>query len=698
MNIISHELYKLTHTKMFVLVAVCALLLNIYISCSQNFGLYCPAKEYKEYYKVVDGLTFQEAYDKTVARRDNLFRGWDAGKWEIRMMMSAQLEQLKAVGTYRSYLQSIDDTAASMTAVSIFADPDSFAYRNIVKTPSAYDNVRSIHPIFAPSNGVLLAIDNVSSDILLLFIIFTAVMVIFYKDRESKIVGLVKPLRYGRTRLALSKTAAVFSVCLVCGGVFFLTNLLLGSARYGLGDLSRPAQSLKGYLGCNLKISVRQLLGLVFIYKILAMFVCALISQSLFIRLRNITAYFILLTVGGVETALYLVISGTSYLSPLKQINLAAFVNSSHLFVTYTNINLFGYPINLIGTTTSVIIALIAFLILLTVRLYENISISEIKKSRKRLIKIKPPKKLFAYSIHKSFVMHKGAVILLAALAFMLYSEHNYRRPYSSLDNFYHGYAAEAYSKNSSAEVYDYMKSTSEQLAEEYKVAMTGKSSDNDYWTKRNAFEKLLRQYNTAMEVTGGRNIQKYMYYTTGWDELFGVNGFKSDYKLGLVAILGICFAISPLIAYDNRARIGFLLYATKSGRRTYFWHNAVCTAIFSLLISLAVYIPHYVQMILTYGSQGLFEPVSAISGYAKLGGVTVLGYLIMLTVYRIISLTVFSEVVLLISYKSKSPTTATVVTLASFALPIVVYLAGANVIRWICWWVSGNREIMGAM
>ena len=693
--IFRNEIYKLTHTKMFVLVAACAVLLNIYISCSQTFGMYCPAREYKEYYALAEGKTFEQAYDYSVARRDNMFGGWEAGKWEIRQMMNREIEQLKAVGTYHQYLQSIDDAAATMTSVSIFADPDSFAYRNIVKTPAAYDSVRSIQPVFAPSNGVLLAIENTPSDILLLFIIFTAVTVIFYKDRECGIVGLVKPLRYGRTRLALSKTAAVFAVCLVCGGGFFLLNLWIGSVRFGLGDLSRPAQSLKGFLGCNLRISVRQLMALIFIYKILAMFVCALIAQSLFIRLKNTTSYFILLLAGGVETALYLLIGETSVLSPIKQINLAAFINSAHLFKTYANINLFGFPINLLGTTTATVAILTAVLIFLTVRLYNNISISEIKKTHRKLIKIKPPKRLFAYSMHKLFILHKGVLILIAVLAFSLYSEYNYVRPYSSSDNYYRAYASEAYSKQSPAEVYNYMSATAAELAEGYKTAMSGGLTSNEYWSKRSGFEKLVNQYNNAVSLSA-RDVSKFMYYTTGWEELFGVNGFKTDYKLGLVAILGICLAISPLIAYDNRARIGFLLYTTKAGKRTYFEHNAAVAAIFTLLICLAVYVPHYVEMILTYGSQGLFEPVSAISAYAKLGGLSVFGYLILLTFYRIISLTAFAELTLLISYKCKSPTTATIITLAAFALPIVIYLAGADFMQWLCWRVSGNREIMG--
>ncbi len=687
------EIYKLLHTKMFLFVAICALILNVYISASQNFGFYCPAKEYKEYYARAEGKTFQEAYDYTIARRDNMFAGWDNGKWAVRSMMSTQLEQLKAVGTYHQYLKTIDDTAASMTAVSIFADPDSFAYRNIVRTPHAYDSVRSVQPVFAPSKGILLTVENTASDILLLFVVFTAVTVVFYKDRESRITGLIKPLRYGRERLALAKTATVFTACFCAEATVFMTNLLIGASRFGLGDLSRPVQSLEGFLGCNLKISVSGVLWLTFWYKLFAVFVCALIAQSLFIKLKNTTAYLILLTAGGIETALYLLINETSYLSPIKQINLAAFVNSSHLFKTYSNINFFGFPVNLIGTTTLFLAGLTAVLIIPTVRLYRSISISEIKKTRRRFIKIKPPKRLFVYTLHKSLVMHKGLLILVAAIGFQTYTTLSYVRPYSQADSCYQAYANAAYEKENSQEVYEYIITEYNTL---YSFMMKPTSAfGNDISAKLSGLQKLISQYKCANNVANGRNLQHYMYYTTPFDEMFGVNGFKSDYKLGLVAILAICFAISPLIAYDNRARIGFLLYTTKEGKRTYLKHNAIIAALFAAFLALAIYVPHYIHMLTVYGTQGLFEPVSAISGFGKLGEMTVLCYMILLTVYRVISLIVFAEVVLLISYKSRSPTTATIVTLAAFALPIVIYLAGAEFIAWVCWGVSGNRELL---
>lgn len=67
--------------------------------------------------------------------------------------------------------------------------------------------------------------------------------------------------------------------------------------------------------------------------------------------------------------------------------------------------------------------------------------------------------------------------------------------------------------------------------------------------------------------------------------------------------------------------------------------------AIFTTVVSLA-----YVKMITTYGIQGSFDPISEIVSYYKLGGLPVLGCLILLTAYRIISLILFSELVLFVS------------------------------------------------
>ncbi len=702
--IIKNELYKLIHSRVFILVLGCALLLNLYISFSEDFGRLYSDAEYRAYYEKVEDLSLEEAHTYTQSKIDDLAfsldtESFDFNKWMLRSMYSEQLTQLEAVSKYDEYLENIDATAQTMTSVSIFAKKDSFSYRNIVKTPPAYDAVRSVVPTFDTSLGIRLAVGNTPSDLLKLFVILTAITVAFYKDRESGVAALIKPLKHGRARLALNKVFVIFLVSLLAEGLIFGSNLLVGSYRYGLGDLSRPIQSLEGYLGCNLPISVAEFLALTFLFKLSALFICALIAGTLFIRLKNTTAYLSAIGITAVEVALYLLISENSAFSVFKQINLAAFVNSSRLFVTYTNINLFGYPINLIGATIVASVLLIVAFILLTVNLYSSISISEIKKSAGFFKHISVPKKLWHYCAYKLLVMHKGALILAAILVVQIYSAYDYSKPYNPTDNYYLGYCDTLYNLETDEEVHEYIQSETERF-ETLSNALMQRANVGDELRAKDGFDLAVSQYNSAKEIADNGELSSYMYYQTGFKDMFGVsrNGYKHDYVLGLIATLGICFAVAPIIAYDNRARIGYLLYTTKSGKRAYLKHTQVSSALFAVAVSLATYIPYYIQMLDAYGTQGLGDDIRAIAEYASFANVSNLGYMLILLAYRTLILVILSQLVLLISSKCQSQTTSIIICLAIFALPIIVYIAGADIAQYISLPLSGNREVMWGM
>lgn len=701
MKITANELYKLIHSRVFILVLGCALLLNLYISFSEDFGKLYSDADYKAYYEDVKDFTPLEAHTYTQERIDELAfsldtQSFDYNKWVLRLMYQEQLSQLESVSTYDKYLENIDATAQTMTSVSIFAKKDSFSYRNIVKTPPAYDAVRSVTPTFDTSLGILLAVNNTPSDLLMLFVILTAITVVFYKDRESGITALIKPLKYGRARLSLNKTIVIFLVCLLAEGLLFCSNLAVGGYRFGLGDLSRPIQSLEGYLGCNLPISVAEFLALTFLFKLSALFICALIAGTLFIRLKNTTAYLSAIGISAVEVTLYLLISETSAFSVLKQINLAAFVNSSRLFVTYTNINFFGYPVNLIGATIVASIILIAVFILLTVKLYSSISISEIKKSAGFFKYISVPKKPWHYSAYKLLVMHKGALILAAVLAVQIYTAYDYYKPYNPTDNYYLSYCNTIYNFETDEEVHEYIQSEAERFEALNNALMQGANVGDELRAKE-GFDLAVSQYNSAKDIAASGELSSYMYYQTGFKDMFGVsrNGYEYDYVLGLIATLGICFAVAPIIAYDNCARIGYLLYTTKSGKRAYLKHARVSSALFAVAASLATYIPYYIQMLDAYGTQGLGDSIRAIAEYAGFANVSNLGYMLILLAYRTLILVILSQLVLLISSKCQSQTTSMIICLAIFALPIIVYIAGADIAQYISLPLSGNREVM---
>ena len=190
MRIFRAELHKLFTSPIFIFVAAAAVVLNIYL-CLSAKPVNISDEEYKAFYANLEGLSEQEKTEYI----DNSLKALYSSEITYENVMKREFfrneaEQASLVRDYKEYLNNIDESAKTMTSVSIFADKNSFTYRNISITPAAYDSVRDVKPEYSPSQGVLMAINNNSTDIMLIFIVLTAVTVLFIKEREASVIGL----------------------------------------------------------------------------------------------------------------------------------------------------------------------------------------------------------------------------------------------------------------------------------------------------------------------------------------------------------------------------------------------------------------------------------------------------------------------------------------------------------------------------
>lgn len=696
MRIFCAELRKLFTSPIFIFVTAAAVVLNIYL-CLSAKPVNISDGEYKILYSGLEGLSEQEKTEYI----DNALNELYSSEITYEAIMKREFyrneaEQAALIRDYKDYLNGIDEAAKNMTSVSIFADKNSFTYRNISNTPAAYDGVRDVKPEYSPSRGILMAIDNNSTDIMLIFVVLTAVTVLFIKEREASIIGLLKPLRYGRQRLAAIKSLAVLSVCVLFGLVICGSSLLIGGLRFGLGDLSRPIQSVEGFLGCNLPITVGQAIALIYLFKIAAVFLAGLIFECLCTALFSGFAYLGAGVIAAVEIFLYVTIENTSWASSFGKVNLAAFVQSSELFKTYLNINLFEYPCNIVTVT---VISLTAGIILSFVGemlLFSRISVKDYKS-----VQIIPsvryiPKKPFSYGLYKAFVTHKGAFIILIIAAVQIGSAINYTISYNADDLWYHSYC-------------DTLSNMTEEQAEQY-IEKENSRFEELYGSMGNAgsatvlqhiYEELQAEQGFIKAAEQQRYINsldspnKAMFYQTGWRRLFGADGFAEDMTLTLLAALGISFGVSPLISYDNRRNLGFLLYTNKYGRKRYYRQNLTVTAIASLLISAVVNIPHIMGILSLYKTEGADFSIRCISEFEGFFDISITAYIVLLFLLRTIFLVLCGIIVLYISSKCGSTYTALLISLAIFALPVMLYLAGAEFILPICMPFGVNREII---
>ncbi|HZK35328.1 MAG TPA: hypothetical protein VFD33_08470, partial [Bacillota bacterium] len=274
------------------------------------------------------------------------------------------LEDANGIVNYDAYLKKIDDDAKIMTSVSIFVKPDTFAYRNIKKMPLDFSHLKGNRLSIDTSKGLKLATESLTTDIIALVLILAVCMTLITKEKEQDCLNLAKTTYRGRRPLAASKLVVAFISCAFIGLMLYSVNFAFGYFAYGFGDLGRYIQSLSGYIGSALNITVFQYLVLFLIAKLLVYMLISLIVLTVSILVNSsIGVYIVNVVIFGLSGILYYTIPATSVFSVFKYINIIAFLDTFKLFASYRNLNFFAMPVNYISCF---ILAVVAGLVLLS--------------------------------------------------------------------------------------------------------------------------------------------------------------------------------------------------------------------------------------------------------------------------------------------------------------------------------------------
>ena len=368
MRIFTTELRKLFSNKIFFLIISAVFIMNGYLMFRTANSAEATPAEYRTIYAELEGLSDEEK----LAFFDERIKHSASGLYNYNWKLFYELaNECYDVVNYKTYLENIDAQAESMSSISIFSDPDTFNYRSIVKTPPAYENVQDVVPVIDVSQGIVLATDNSFTDILIGFIALFSVLSIMLSDRESGMSRFLFSLKRGRGSLLLSKCRVLASVLFASVSLIYIENLLISGYIYGLGDLSRPVQSVRGFIGCNLNISVLEYLILYIIFKFAAMLVIGLILTCIAVNTKNFFSFFgVSAAVMIAEAVAYSEIQPLSIYSIFRYINIISFTKVNEIFSSYKNINFREYPIPLIESAALAILIIAVLALGLSAFLY----------------------------------------------------------------------------------------------------------------------------------------------------------------------------------------------------------------------------------------------------------------------------------------------------------------------------------------
>ena len=687
---------------------------------SKKDQLYTAA-QYRAVYDSIEGLSTDEAYEKLSAKSDELRAmemisfGGDVSYFDKSIDAEAMLEKynskgyleftdnifteqelvsdvLKEVQTcaeYDSYLDGIDEQARKMTGISLFADPDSFSYKNIAKTPGDFAHLKGSTLTPAPSKGVDMATGFQATDIAAFLMIMTVIVTIVTREKELEQIVLSRSAYKGRLPLGIAKLMTCFTAAFAALILLYSVNFAAGYLTYGYGDLSRQIQSVYSFGGSDLKISVIQYFGLFLLSKfgVYCLF-AALIYMITSVSNSSVKVYAILAVILAAEAVMYYTIPTTSYLCPFKYINLIAFANTHDILSQYLNLNILGEPFGYKAVfVISVILLLLTFSILAVI-FYSRQSVIRNRTKRISFSIFKGRNtSLFLQECYKLFIGGKVLFILLAFGVFVWFSYTPINEKFASPDEIYYkqymlkleGELTSEKEQFLADEQAKFDKAQSDMMKEFETGNVYAAMKYQNILAPQTAFEQVRAHAEYLKTTDNGEFV-----YDSGYKLLTGdVSAGNKDATLALTALAMLICTLTYVYSIEYKTGAAVLLRTSPRGRGKVFVRKFFIGLIIVTIIYTLTYAPYFYNVLHAYGTRQLSATACSMEHLAGLD-ISILAYLVLISILRYFGLIVSMLLIFFISSKARSFISSLLIETAVLIVPPVLFMLGIDLFRWV--------------
>ena len=602
----------------------------------------CNAEELLKSYKTKSYLEFTDDIYSEIELTDRIY------------------EEVAACENYDSYLENIDSTARKMTGISLFADPDSFSYKNIAQTPADFAYLKGSKLTAAPSKGISMATGFLATDLIAMLMIMTVVMTIVTREKELDQITLSRTTYKGRMPLGITKIFTCFAAAIVAEMLLYGVNFAVSYITYGFGDLSRQIQSVYEFNGSNLKISVLQYFAL-FLAAKLAVY-CVFAAMIYLVTVVSNTAvkvYGILIITIAAEAVLYYTIPSTSYLCPLKYINILAYANTKDLFASYLNLNIFGKPVNYMAVFVGSAIVLLLILSILSVLIFSKQRVIKSRTRKFSLAKFSIFKgrttNLFLQECYKVFIGGKALLILIAFAVITAVSYSPISESFSSADEVYYKQYMLKFEGEYTAEKQKMIDAEAQKFADaQMKMSEEMANSDGDGVFIMMKYQDILAPQYAFDEVTAG----------------------NKDLTLGLTAMRMVILCLTYVYAAEYQTGANVLLKTSARGREDTFLCKFGIGVVIVTMIFALTYAPYFYNVLNAYSTRGINAPACSIESLSNFD-VSIKGYLILIIAGRYLALLCAMLIIYFLSAKLKSVISTFLAATAVLILPILLALLG---------------------
>lgn len=673
-----NELKKTFGKRTFLIfTAVCFLSGVFLVSGEKNRGYVFLAQDYKEFYERPEMNGSKDEALSYIKSRDT--GEITAGYFLLSYVKSEVNDTLG----YMDYRENIIASADRLSKLPIFSDADGFSRLNMEKTAEVYAGLPEITTVPGPGRGVVMASGYTGSVlfgiVFMIYIIFALVV----REKEIGTLNLTRTTLKGHKSHGVSKLLVCLTLAFISVTVLELINWVLAGYMYGLGDLSRPIQSVPEYMTCVFEINVLEFALITVLFRIL--FVLMITVMVFFFACAGKTYLSLLLylaAVFGAEGILYFTVSGNSIFGLLKYMNLFSGADTGFLFGDYINLNILGKPVWYLPVYIGFTVLLLAVFCLLGVTAYDRIS-STFGRSFRIGADILPVKSLsiFLQECFRYLFCEKAILIVLAFLVFRAVTFQPVREMFSMPEDIYYKQymlqLSGLYSEEKEREIGKEWEAY-EAIQEEYRenIVLTEDetiknlmSSKYQEETKKYAVLDRVESKGRYLKENGGAFVYEQGYRILTND----TPGEKDNRLLSVMAALLMLICAVFMYAPDYQSGVDRIVKTTAKGRKSLFIRREVLGTVILLLTFLITYIPFFVSVLNAYGDSGFSYPACSLSHLNWVPvWISIRGYLVLLSIVRFVILWIEMNLVYLISTKVRSISYTLIIGAALFVIPVV--------------------------
>lgn len=338
------ELRRIYRNPTWLILLVLLLCANIliYVVCQTDFGAISMSnyrQVHQEWERRLLQVPAQEGLELLEQAQSELL--WkDADPSEL-LVISRWQSRLRHIDGYDRKLSEVQQQAAFMRKVSIYNDPDSFAYQNIEQTATDFKRMEG-YSLTPGNDEVLTSVVSSKSAIICGLLLMLATVFLFFDDNRMR--SFIYGLPNGRLRLGLSHLLVLVITAALAVIAFHGTTLLASMSLYGDSiDTGRLLQSLALFSDYTIPMRVGEFLALHAALQFCAYVLAGLLFWAVLMWSRDYRIGCAIIAVFTVaEYALYATLSANDALGWLAGANIFVICSPVQFFSRYLNYDLFG--------------------------------------------------------------------------------------------------------------------------------------------------------------------------------------------------------------------------------------------------------------------------------------------------------------------------------------------------------------------